>query len=157
MNKTEFIKAIAEKTGLSKKDAAAAVAAAIETITQTIKEDTVSLSGFGTFGCKHRVAREGKNPRTGELVTISAANVPFFKASKTLKETVKLAFAKDSGSGLPRPVFLWYTSVGGALWNSFPSFPRRRRSHWRLACVLKTWMNSLVRPICWALARYCAG
>ena len=73
MNKTEFIKAIAEKTGL----------------TQTIKEDTVSLSGFGTFGCKHRVAREGKNPRTGELVTISAANVPYFKASKSLKETVK--------------------------------------------------------------------
>ena len=89
MNKTEFIKAIAEKTGLSKKDAAAAVAAALETITQTIKEENFSLSGFGTFGCKHRVAREGKNPRTGELVTISAANVPYFKASKTLKETVK--------------------------------------------------------------------
>ena len=89
MNKTEFIKAIAEKTGLSKKDAAAAVAAALETITQTIKEDTVSLSGFGTVGCKQRVAREGKNPRTGELVTISAANVPYFKASKSLKETVK--------------------------------------------------------------------
>ena len=89
MNKTEFIKAIAEKTGLSKKDAAAAVAAALETITDTIKEDTVSLSGFGTFGCKHRLAREGKNPRTGELVTISAANVPYFKASKALKETVK--------------------------------------------------------------------
>ena len=89
MNKTEFIKAIAEKTGLPKKDAAAAVAAALETITQTIKEENVSLSGFGTFGCKHRVAREGKNPRTGELVTISAANVPYFKASKTLKETVK--------------------------------------------------------------------
>ena len=89
MAEIKFIKAIAEKTGLSKKDAAAAVAAALETITQTIKEDTVSLSGFGTFGCKHRVAREGKNPRTGELVTISAANVPYFKASKSLKETVK--------------------------------------------------------------------
>ena len=49
MNKTDFIKAIAEKTGLSKKDAAAAVAAALETITETIKEDTVSLSGFGTL------------------------------------------------------------------------------------------------------------
>lgn len=89
MNKTEFIKAIAEKTGLSKKDAAAAVAAALETITETITKDTVSLSGFGTFGCKQRQAREGKNPRTGEMVTISAAKVPYFKASKALKETVK--------------------------------------------------------------------
>ena len=89
MNKTEFIKAIAEKTGLSKKEAAAAVAAALETITDTIQKETVSLSGFGTFGCKRRQAREGKNPRTGEMVTISAANVPYFKASKALKETVK--------------------------------------------------------------------
>ena len=89
MNKTEFIKAVAEKSGLSKKEATAAVAAALETITQTIKEETVSLSGFGTFGCKHRYAREGKNPRTGEMVTISAANVPFFKASKALKESLQ--------------------------------------------------------------------
>ena len=89
MYKTEFIKAVAEKSGLSKKEATAAVAAALETITQTIKEETVSLSGFGTFGCKHRSAREGKNPRTGEMVTISAANVPFFKASKALKESLQ--------------------------------------------------------------------
>ncbi len=89
MNKTEFIKAVAEKSGLSKKDAAAVINAALETITNTIKEDTVSLSGFGTFGCKRREAREGKNPRTGELVTISAADVPYFKASKALKEAVK--------------------------------------------------------------------
>ncbi len=89
MNKTEFIKAVAEQSGLSKKDAAAVINAALETITNTIKEDTVSLSGFGTFGCKRREAREGKNPRTGELVTISAADVPFFKASKALKEAVK--------------------------------------------------------------------
>ena len=89
MNKTEFIKVIAEKTGLSKRDAAAAINAALETIAKTIKEDTVSLSGFGTFGCKHRLAREGKNPRTGEMVTISSADVPFFKASKALKDAVK--------------------------------------------------------------------
>ena len=89
MNKTEFIKVIAEKTGLSKKDASAAVNAALDTIAETIKEDTVSLSGFGTFGCKHRQAREGKNPRTGEMVTISSADVPFFKASKALKDAVK--------------------------------------------------------------------
>ena len=89
MNKTEFIKAVAEKSGLSKKDAAAVINAALETITNTIKEDTVSLSGFGTFGCKRREAREGKNPRTSELVTISAADVPYFKASKALKEAVK--------------------------------------------------------------------
>ena len=88
MNKTEFIKAIAEKTGLSKKDAAAAVAAALETITDTIKEDTVSLSGFGTFGCKHRLAREGKNPRTGEMVNISAANVPIRKSRSSMVITL---------------------------------------------------------------------
>lgn len=89
MNKTEFVKAIAEKTGLTKKDAAAVVAAALEIITETIPEETVSLSGFGTFGCKRRQAREGKNPRTGAMVSISAANVPYFKASKAMKETVK--------------------------------------------------------------------
>ena len=89
MNKTEFIKAVAEKSGLSKKEATAAVAAALETITQPIKEETVSLSGFGTSGRRHRSAREGKNPRTGEMVTISAANVPFFKASKALKESLQ--------------------------------------------------------------------
>ena len=89
MNKTQFIKAVSEKTGLTKKDASAVVSAALDIISDTIQRETVSLSGLGTFGCKKRTAREGKNPRTGEMVSITAANVPYFKASKNLKELVK--------------------------------------------------------------------
>ncbi len=89
MNKTELIAAVAEATNVSKKDAAAAVAATFDAITKAIAAgDKVQLPGFGTFEARARAAREGKNPLTGEAITIAACKVPAFKAGKALKEAV---------------------------------------------------------------------
>ncbi|MDD6603967.1 MAG: HU family DNA-binding protein [Eubacteriales bacterium] len=89
MNKTELAAVVAEKTGLSKADAAKAVAATVDAITDALVEgDKVALVGFGTFAVKERAARQGVNPRTGEKVTIAAAKAPAFKAGKALKDAV---------------------------------------------------------------------
>ncbi len=90
MNKTELIAAVAEKTGLTKKDADAAVAAVFESITAELKNDgKVQVIGFGTFEVKKRAERTGRNPATGENITIAAAKLPVFKAGKALKDEVK--------------------------------------------------------------------
>ena len=90
MTKTELIAAIAAKTGASKKDSDAALAATLEAITEALKAgDKVSLVGFGTFEAKKRAAREGKNPQTGAKITIPATIAPTFKAGKALKEAIK--------------------------------------------------------------------
>ena len=89
MNKTELIAAVAEKAGLTKKDAERVVNATIETITESLcKGDKVSVSGFGIFEVKAREARIGRNPRTKESIQIPATKLPAFKASKTLKDAV---------------------------------------------------------------------
>ena len=89
MNKTELIAAVAEKTGLTKRDAERVVSATFETVTDTIKKgEKVSVSGFGIFEVKTREARVGRNPRTKEEIKIPATKLPAFKASKTLKDTV---------------------------------------------------------------------
>ena len=89
MNKTELIAAVAEKTGLTKKDAERAINATVEAITESlVKGDKVSVSGFGIFEVKNREARVGRNPRTKETIEIPATRLPGFKASKTLKDTV---------------------------------------------------------------------
>ena len=89
MNKTELIAAVAEKAGLTKKDAERAVNATVEAITESlVKGDKVSVSGFGIFEVKNREARVGRNPRTKETIEIPATRLPGFKASKTLKDTV---------------------------------------------------------------------
>ncbi len=89
MNKTELIAAVAEKTGLTKKDAERVVSATFETVTETIKKgEKVSVSGFGIFEVKTREARVGRNPRTKEEIKIPATKLPAFKASKTLKDAV---------------------------------------------------------------------
>ncbi len=89
MNKTELIAAVAEKTGLTKKDAERVVSATFETVTATIKAgEKVSISGFGIFEVKAREARIGRNPRTKEEIKIPATKLPAFKASKTLKDTI---------------------------------------------------------------------
>ena len=81
---------VAEKADLSKKDSEAAVAAVIDGITDTLaKGDKVQLVGFGTFEVRHRKARDGRNPSTGETIKIAAQNVPAFKAGKALKDQVK--------------------------------------------------------------------
>lgn len=90
MNKTELIAAVADKAGLSKKDADAAVNAFIDAVSGALKkDDKVQLVGFGTFEVRARAAKEGRNPKTGASMTIPACKVPAFKAGKALKDLVK--------------------------------------------------------------------
>ena len=89
MNKIELIAAVAEKTGMTKKDAERAVAATFESISASqAKGDRGQLSGFGIFEVKERSARVGRNPRTKETIEIPASRTPAFKASKSLKDLV---------------------------------------------------------------------
>ena len=90
MNKAELIQAVAAKSGLAKKDAEAAVAAVIDSITEAMKAgEKVALVGFGTFAVKARAARTGKNPQTGETIQIAASKVPAFAAGKALKDAIQ--------------------------------------------------------------------
>lgn len=90
MNKTELINAVAENTGLSKKDSSAAVVAVFDEITKAMaKGEKVQILGFGNFEVRERSARQGRNPQTGEVVEIAATKAPAFKAGKALKEAVK--------------------------------------------------------------------
>ena len=90
MNKTELVAAVAEKAGVSKSVADAAVAAFVATVTDAMKAgDKVTLVGFGTFEAKNRAARTGVNPKTGETIQIAATKVPAFKAGQALKNIVK--------------------------------------------------------------------
>lgn len=89
MNKTELVAAIAEKTGLTKKDAEGAVKAFTDTVAEQLKAgDKIQLVGFGTFEVAERAARTGKNPQTGEAINIPASKAPKFKAGKALKDEV---------------------------------------------------------------------
>ena len=89
MNKSELIVAVAQRTGLAKKDAEQAVTAALELIAaDLIKGEKVQLAGFGSFEVKVREARVGRNPRTKEAIEIPASKAPVFKPSKLLKEAV---------------------------------------------------------------------
>ena len=90
MTKPELITKIAEKTNLSKKQAAAALDALTGTITETLKaEGKLTIPSLGTFEVKQHAARTGHNPRTGETVEIAAKKVPAFKAAKALKDAVE--------------------------------------------------------------------
>ena len=90
MNKQELISKIAEKTNLSKKDAAAALTALTGTIMETLKaEGKLAIPSLGTFQVKEHAARTGHNPRTGETVEIAAKRVPAFKPAKALKDAVE--------------------------------------------------------------------
>ena len=89
MNRTELVAAMAEKTQLSKKDADLALKAFIDVVSKEMqKGEKVQLVGFGTFEVSERAAREGRNPKTGETMTISASKSPKFKAGKALKDLV---------------------------------------------------------------------
>ena len=89
MNKTELVAAVAQKAEISKKDAEKAVNAVTAAITDAMcSGDKVQLVGFGTFEVRTRDARQGKNPRTGEIINIAASKVPAFKACKALKDVV---------------------------------------------------------------------
>ncbi|MFK8042877.1 HU family DNA-binding protein [Congregibacter sp.] len=89
VNKSDLIDAIASAADINKSDAGRALDAVVDSITDTLKKgDQVSLVGFGTFSVKHRAARDGRNPQTGETIKIKASNVPGFKAGKALKDAV---------------------------------------------------------------------
>ena len=89
MNKTDLIGAIAEKSGLSKKDSEKALAATIDAISDAlIAGDKIQLVGFGVFEVKSRAARIGRNPKTKEAIEIPASRTPVFKAGKALKDAV---------------------------------------------------------------------
>lgn len=89
MNKTELIAEVANKAGLSRKDAEKALGAVVETITEAVvKGDKAQLVGFGSFETKQREARTGRNPKTKETIEIPATRVPVFKAGKALKDAV---------------------------------------------------------------------
>lgn len=89
MNKVELAAAIANETGLSKKDSEAAVKAFVEVVTNELKKgERVQLVGFGTFEVAERAAREGRNPQTGKTMKIKASKAPRFKAGKALKDAV---------------------------------------------------------------------
>ena len=90
MNKAELIQAIADKSGLTKKQAEAALAAVLDSVKDALKAgDKVSLVGFGTFAVKERAARMGKNPQTGAAIEIAACKVPSFAAGKALKDAIQ--------------------------------------------------------------------
>lgn len=90
MNKSELIAAMAEKSGLSKKDSEKALGAFMDTVVDALKDgDKVALVGFGTFDVRERAARTGLNPRTKEPIEIAASKAPAFKAGKAFKDELK--------------------------------------------------------------------
>ena len=90
MTKQDFVDAVADKAGMSKRDASVAVDAVLDCITDTLRSgDSVTFTGFGKFSTSHRAARMGVNPRTGEKVQIGATTVPKFSAGSALKSAVK--------------------------------------------------------------------
>jgi len=90
MNKTELVDAVATKSELTKQDSKKAVDALFETISNTLaQEEKIQLVGFGTFEIRERAERTGRNPQTGEEMTIPASKTPAFKPGKELKEAVK--------------------------------------------------------------------
>ena len=89
MNKLELVSAMADKTGLSKKDAEAALKAFTDVVADELKKgEKIQLVGFGTFEVSERSARTGRNPQTGKEMTIPASKAPKFKAGKALKDSV---------------------------------------------------------------------
>lgn len=89
MNKSELIDAIADHADLTKADAGKALDGLLHAVTEALKSgDSVALVGFGTFAVKDRAERKGRNPQTGEEITIKAAKIPSFKAGKSLKDAV---------------------------------------------------------------------
>ena len=89
MNRVELVAAMADKAGLAKKDAEKALKAFTDVVAEELKKgEKIQLVGFGTFEVSERAAREGRNPRSGETMTIAACKAPKFKAGKAFKDAV---------------------------------------------------------------------
>ena len=90
MTKTELVAAAAKKSGLTQKDTDKALNALMEAVSEALANgDKVQLTGFGTFEVREKAAREGRNPRTGETISVPASKAPAFKAGASLKKAVK--------------------------------------------------------------------
>jgi DNA-binding protein HU-beta len=90
VTKSEFVDQVADRAGLSRKDAGEAVEAVLETIEEALRRGSdVTFSGFGKFSVSQRSAREGRNPATGEKIEIAASKVPKFTAGAGLKKAIK--------------------------------------------------------------------
>jgi len=97
MNRAEFVAAVAEKSGMTKKDSDIAVAAVVDVIKELLaKDDKLQIPSFGTFFINERAARDGRNPQSGEVIHIAASKVPAFRPSKVLKDAIKQALAKKA-------------------------------------------------------------
>ncbi len=89
MNKADLVAAMAEKAGVSKKDAEASLKAFTDVVAEELKKgEKIQLVGFGTFEVSERAARTGRNPQTGAEMTIAASKAPKFKAGKALKDSL---------------------------------------------------------------------
>lgn len=89
MNKTELIRKVAAENEISLKESAAVVNSVLNGIMDSLAaREPVAIAGFGTFSCKHRGARKGRNPANGETIDIAASNTPVFKAGKAFKDKV---------------------------------------------------------------------
>lgn len=90
VNKSELVREVSEKTNLTQKDVNDALAVVLDTIKSELASgESVQLIGFGSFVVRDRAARKGRNPQTGEEITIPATKAPAFKAGKALKDAVK--------------------------------------------------------------------
>lgn len=90
MNKQMLVNALADKTGMTKKDAGEALNTILDTIVDALQRgEKVTITGFGTFEVRHRKERKGRNPQTGAEITIPARDVAAFRAGKTLKDAVR--------------------------------------------------------------------
>ncbi|MBX5436603.1 MAG: HU family DNA-binding protein [Alicyclobacillaceae bacterium] len=90
MNKVDLVNKVAERTGLKKKDAELAVNSVFNIIQEALANgEKVQVIGFGTFETRTRTARSGRNPQTGEMITIPASTVPAFKPGNKLKEVIR--------------------------------------------------------------------
>lgn len=91
LNKDDLVQAVAERTHAPRKTAEAVVNAALESISEALEQnEKVTIIGFGTFAVRERAEREGRNPRTGESITISAKRIPCFTAGKALKDRLEV-------------------------------------------------------------------
>lgn len=90
MQKTDFVKSVADRANVSQKEAKQVIDSALDIITESLKSgEKVTLTGFGTFEVRQRQEREGVNPQTRQKIKIAATKTPGFSASSTLKEAVK--------------------------------------------------------------------
>ena len=128
MNKTELIAAMADKSGVTKKDSEASLKAFVEVVTKALKKgDKVQIVGFGTFEVAKRAAREGRNPQTGKAMKIKASKSPKFKAGKALKDALNsVGSDRISAERVSRSVF-----VSGRMTGRMTGVCGINRNEWR--------------------------